>query len=309
MAHGGETNDSKILFTINDEKIDDLLRNSNLNYQFMDDDGYLLSFSDYEKFKVMVSDKGYDDENIFVSDYDYANGGFIENTYEVFYYDADGEKHISKPIKANSEEEAISKFENDSPQLDVSYAKKIMADGGFVNKTDEELKAMSDDELFAYLDAKAAYMKQYIRPLSAYKAKNFAATSKAIELKNEGTSKLDENFVDIKKINEQASKDADDYLSSKMALGGMIPGRYYKDNKGEEYRFVGENRGKLLFKDGEKVIEKSEDDFEDDYPKESKLFGFFKDGGELAKQKFDTSDSEAAEDVFEWLIDNISEEI
>ena len=120
------------------------------------------------------------------------NGSFVENTYEVFYYDADGEKHISKPIKANSEEEAISKFENDSPQLDVSYAKKI------------------------------------------------------------------------------------------MAYGGMIPGRYYKDNKGEEYRFVGESRGKLLFKDGEKVIEKSENDFEDDYPKESKLFGFFEKGGELS---------------------------
>jgi hypothetical protein len=241
MAHGGKTRDSKILFTVNDEKIDDLLRNSNLNYEFMDDDGYLMSFSDYEKFKVMVSDKGYDENKIFVSEYDYANGGeiptitkeewskkqkdsklktedgkyyimkyddkigtylqqvkvlkngsFVENTYEVFYYDADGEKHISKPIKANSEEEAISKFENDSPQLDVSYAKKI------------------------------------------------------------------------------------------MAYGGMIPGRYYKDNKGEEYRFVGESRGKLLFKDGEKVIEKSENDFEDDYPKESKLFGFFEKGGELS---------------------------
>jgi hypothetical protein len=173
MEHGGNVNEGKILFTINDDKIDELLSSSNLNYEFMDDDGYLLSEKDFEKFKVMVSDKGYDDDKIFVTDYNYANGGFVE-------------------------------------------------------KTDEELKAMNDDELFAYLDAKAAYMKQYTRPLSAYKAKNFAATTKAIEYKNEGTSKLDENFVDIKKINEQASKDADDYLSSKMANGGEANGRIYR---------------------------------------------------------------------------------
>jgi hypothetical protein len=177
MEHGGNVNEGKILFTINDDKIDELLSSSNLNYEFMDDDGYLLSEKDFEKFKVMVSDKGYDDDKIFVTDYNYANGGFVE-------------------------------------------------------KTDEELKSMNDDELFAYLDAKAAYMKQYTRPLSAYKAKNFAATTKAIEYKNEGTSKLDENFVDIKKINEQASKDADDYLSSKMANGGELK---IRDN----YKYIG----------------------------------------------------------------------
>jgi hypothetical protein len=372
MEYGGETHDSKILFTINDEKIDNLLQNSNLNYEFMDDDGYLLSFSDYEKFKVMVSDKGYDENNIFVSDYDYAKGGELTTITKEEW------SKIPKDYK-NIGMDGIYYIMKYDDKIDRTYLQpvKVLEDGGFVNKTDEELKAMSDDELFAYLDAKAAYMKQYIRPLSAYKAKNFAATSKAIEYKNEGTSKLDENFVDIKKINEQAAKDADDYLSSKMAsggevtikdakytmalafdnagfpkafknlkklsndsyllqvssyikdnetlqnivkefnetlklnfivnsdsfkktfngneikienktsmaYGGMIPGRYYKDNKGEEYRFVGESRGKLLFKDGEKVIEKSEDDFEDDYPKESKLFGFFKNGGEVNEEE------------------------
>jgi hypothetical protein len=66
-----------------------------------------------------------------------ADGGTITDSYEVFYFDADGEKHTSKPINANSEQEAISKFENDSPHLDVSYAKKIMADGGEVYKAGE----------------------------------------------------------------------------------------------------------------------------------------------------------------------------
>lgn len=70
----------------------------------------------------------------------------------------------------------------------------------------------------------------------------------------------------------------------KMALGGMTPGRYYKDNKGVEYRFVGESEGKLLFKDGENVISKSQSDFEE-FPKENKLFGIFKKGGKTEPKK------------------------
>ena len=66
----------------------------------------------------------------------------------------------------------------------------------------------------------------------------------------------------------------------KFAYGGMTPGRYYQDNKGQEFRFVGESEGKLLFKDGEKVISKSEEDFED-MPQEKKLFKFFRLGGEM----------------------------
>jgi hypothetical protein len=48
------------------------------------------------------------------------------------------------------------------------------------NKTDDELKHMSEDELFEYLDAKAAYLKQYTSPLSSYKTKKFASIGAAI---------------------------------------------------------------------------------------------------------------------------------
>jgi hypothetical protein len=98
------------------------------------------------------------------------------------------------------------------------------ADGGFVDKTDEELKDLSDDELFEYLDAKAAYMKQYAKPLSSFKAKNYAANSAAVQFQNEGTSKLDANFPSLSKINEQATKDYQETISKKsdkMAKGGM----------------------------------------------------------------------------------------
>ena len=98
-------------------------------------------------------------------------------------------------------------------------------DGGFVDKTDEELKGMSDDELFEYLDAKAAYMKQYARPLSSFKAKNFAANAAAVQFQNEGTSKLDANFPNLAKINQQATKDYEETISKrkdKMADGGIF---------------------------------------------------------------------------------------
>ena len=48
------------------------------------------------------------------------------------------------------------------------------------NKTDEELKGMSDDELFEYLDAKAVHLKQHTSPLSSYYTKKFASVGAAI---------------------------------------------------------------------------------------------------------------------------------
>jgi hypothetical protein len=48
------------------------------------------------------------------------------------------------------------------------------------NKTDEELKVMSDDELFEYLDAKTLYLKKHTSPLSSYKTKKFASIGAAI---------------------------------------------------------------------------------------------------------------------------------
>ena len=66
-----------------------------------------------------------------------------------------------------------------------------------------------------------------------------------------------------------------------FAAGGMTPGRYYKDNSGNELRYIGESQGKLLFKDGEKIVYKDESDFNEDSPKERGLFGFFEEGGEI----------------------------
>ena len=67
------------------------------------------------------------------------------------------------------------------------------------NKTDEELKQMSDSELFEYLDAKAAHLKQHTSPLSSYHTKRFASISSAI-------SNTEFDYDSVKKIakeNEQ----------------------------------------------------------------------------------------------------------
>jgi hypothetical protein len=69
------------------------------------------------------------------------------------------------------------------------------------NKTDAELKQMSDDELFDYLDAKAAYLKQHVRPLSGYLTKKYASISSAVT-----DTEFDyETVKEIAKENESAS--------------------------------------------------------------------------------------------------------
>jgi hypothetical protein len=69
------------------------------------------------------------------------------------------------------------------------------------NKTDEELKQMTDSELFEYLDNKAAFLKQHTRPLSGYLTKKYASISSAVtnsEFDYDGVTK-------IAKQNESAS--------------------------------------------------------------------------------------------------------
>ena len=67
------------------------------------------------------------------------------------------------------------------------------------NKSDEELKKMNDEELFEYLDAKAAHLKEHTSPLSSYHTKRFASIGAAIS-----NTKFDYDSVKkIAKENEQ----------------------------------------------------------------------------------------------------------
>ena len=64
------------------------------------------------------------------------------------------------------------------------------------NKTDDELKHMSEDELFEYLDAKTLHLKQHTSPLSSYKTKKFASIGAAI-------SNTEFDYDSVKRIAKQ----------------------------------------------------------------------------------------------------------
>jgi hypothetical protein len=85
------------------------------------------------------------------------------------------------------------------------------------NKTDDELKHMSDDELFEYLDAKAAHLKKHTSPLSSYKTKKFASIGAAIsntefdydsvkQIAKENEQKGYEKFIKDKNKNNELRK-------------------------------------------------------------------------------------------------------
>lgn len=61
------------------------------------------------------------------------------------------------------------------------------------NKTDEELKQMSDEELFQYLDAKSAYLKQYTAPLSNWHVKRYSHIGEAVSKTDKGTDEVFSN--------------------------------------------------------------------------------------------------------------------
>jgi len=69
-----------------------------------------------------------------------------------------------------------------------------------------ELGEKDFDAFLLYLDDKAAYLKQFTRPLGTYQTKNFAALAKGSEL-------TDEELKRAKEIGKQG----DDYRAEKIA--------------------------------------------------------------------------------------------
>lgn len=73
------------------------------------------------------------------------------------------------------------------------------------NKTDEELKQMTEEELFAYLDAKAAHLKKHTAPLSNWHVKRFSHIGEAVSKTDKGTDEVFSNglYDSLKPIIEQ----------------------------------------------------------------------------------------------------------
>jgi hypothetical protein len=62
--------------------------------------------------------------------------------------------------------------------------------------TDEQVTALPEDEFFEYIDSKAAYLKQFTRPLESYHTKRFVGIGAAIE----GRDLTNEELEAAKKI-------------------------------------------------------------------------------------------------------------
>ena len=75
--------------------------------------------------------------------------------------------------------------------------------------SDEQLKELSEDDFFAYLDAKASYLKGNSIPLDEYHIKRFTAFSKKGEVSDEDMKRakkmgMESQIVRAEKIKEAA---------------------------------------------------------------------------------------------------------
>ena len=56
--------------------------------------------------------------------------------------------------------------------------------------TEEQVTALSEDQFFEYIDSKAAYLKQFTRPLETYHTKRFAGVTAASQGRNITNSEI-----------------------------------------------------------------------------------------------------------------------
>ena len=57
--------------------------------------------------------------------------------------------------------------------------------------TEEQITALPEDQFFEYIDSKAAYLKQFTRPLETYHTKRFVGIGAAIEGRNVSNRELE----------------------------------------------------------------------------------------------------------------------
>ncbi|MEY4334041.1 MAG: hypothetical protein RLZZ196_2784 [Bacteroidota bacterium] len=91
--------------------------------------------------------------------------------------------------------------------------------------TDEQLKELSEDEFFEYLDSKAAHLKKSIVPLDQYHVKRYAAVSMGGTITTKELRKAKEigkkgEWAKAEKIKEAASK-----------ITAKVPDLYVKHHK------------------------------------------------------------------------------
>lgn len=91
--------------------------------------------------------------------------------------------------------------------------------------SDEQLKKLSEDDFFEYLDAKAAYLKQFTQPLGQYHAKQFASQAKGGEL----TTKELKRAKEIGRVGDDIRAQVIAEVASKMTT--KVPNLNVKGHK------------------------------------------------------------------------------
>jgi hypothetical protein len=91
--------------------------------------------------------------------------------------------------------------------------------------TDEQLKGLSEDEFFEYLDSKSAYLKQFTTPLSQYHTKKFATAALGGSIDTKSLRKAKKIGKEGEIIRAQNIKEAATKLTTK------IPDLYVKHHK------------------------------------------------------------------------------
>ena len=83
--------------------------------------------------------------------------------------------------------------------------------------TDAEVEALGEEEFFEYIDTKAAYLKQFTRPLETYHTKRFVGVSAAMQGRSVTQQELD-SAKRIGKENFQKRMEQEDIAAEQ--LGG-----------------------------------------------------------------------------------------
>lgn len=248
--------------------------------------------------------QAYIDEEL---DYSFAKGG------EVKYKDVDGiERTINFFVEGNKlmyfepilDRNEIAAYINDSSKV-VSPAGSYVLPNPIAKATIKWSRKngytfIQDDKEYA----EGGELSNGVYYLGKPRKEGIVWAQKVVEIDNDGiyfatdyarkikdfsaTNKEKLSYEDFQKFLKEDARGKN--ISDKVdmwyhyASGGMITGRWYKDNSGKEFRYIGEDStGNSLFSDGEKVSSKSLEDFETK-TKESKLFGFFEEGGELKEE-------------------------
>lgn len=317
MAKGGE------MAQVNKMSKDELKNwlSENYGYRGVDGKGITKDLKDRtieNMRKEVLSQMKYNEKN----NIKYADGGMMadggmiylisDDGYEVNISDSDFSKETKMFFKKSMTQQEVKKLGTSKYNSFIHHLSKKgydkMAKGGKVGMPEWAVTITSEDGESYDWDGFAKSEDDAL--VKAEKEADFGsvessvvmitdANGKKIEYKKGGKlsskakyiPKRDIAAVEIDKNGKEVEIDGADLLDGvyvkkgkKMAHGGMTPGRYYKDNSGNELRFVGESDGKLLFKDGETVVTKTESDFEEE-PREKKLFKFFAEGGTVTKME------------------------